>query len=130
MNGGTGRIASGTPTGGAPGDPRQFRAEVGARRDAAEALRRDLSRQGVDVTELDHAIGQLQRLQESTDPGRTEELQAAIVSSLKNFEFNVWRKLNGDSGNRPALGAAAQVPPEYRAMVEEYYRSLARKSPR
>jgi hypothetical protein len=126
MGGGAGRIASGSRI----GDPRQFRAEVAARRDAAEALRRDLSRQGVDVTELDHVIGQLQRLQGSTDPGRTEELQAGIVASLKNFEFDVWRQLNSDTGNKPALGAAAQVPPQYRAMVEEYYRSLARKGPR
>jgi hypothetical protein len=30
---------------------------------------------------------------------------------------------------RPAAGARAAVPAEYRAMVEEYYRPLARKKP-
>ena len=31
--------------------------------------------------------------------------------------------------NRPAMGAPAEAPAEYRALVEEYYRSLARKTP-
>jgi len=108
-------------------DPRQFRGEVGARIQSAEALRRDLAAQGVDVAPLDQAIGQLRKLQEATDPGRADRLQEAIVAELKDFEFNVWRKFNGDGGGKPALGSAAQVPPEYRAMVEEYYRALARK---
>ena len=52
-----------------------------------------------------------------------------MIAGLKEFEFAVWRKFNGvDLGNRPALGASAQVPPEYRALVEEYYRSLAKKT--
>jgi hypothetical protein len=110
-------------------DPRQFRGEVGARIQSAEALRRDLAAQGVDVAPLDQAIGQLRKLQEATDPGRADQLQEAIVAGLKDFEFAVWRKFNGDAGGKPALGAASQVPPQYRAMVEEYYRALARKGP-
>ena len=56
---------------------------------------------------------------------------SAIVAGLKDFEFTVWRKFNGtDPGNIPALGASAQVPPVYRAMVGPYYRALARKSPK
>jgi len=112
------------------GDPRQFQREVAARRDAAEALRRDLSKQGVDVAPLDRAIDQLNQLQGATNPGKVDELESSIVAGLKEFEFNVWRKFSGaDLGSRPALGASAQVPPEYRAMVEQYYRALARKGP-
>ncbi|MGH7594041.1 MAG: DUF4175 family protein, partial [Gemmatimonadales bacterium] len=123
------RLAAGVG-GGAGGDHRQFRGEVRARSEAALALRRELAAQGVNVAPLDRAIGQLSRLQEATDPARVDDLQAAIVAGLKDFEFNVWRKFNGDTGSGPALGAAAQAPPEYRAMVEEYYRALARKGPR
>ena len=53
------------------------------------------------------------------------------IAGLKDFEFTVWRKFNRtDPGNKLALGASAQVPPEYRAMVGQYYRALARKSPK
>ncbi len=80
---------------------------------------------------LDLTIEQLKQLQVATNPGKVDELQAAIVKELKEFEFSVWRKFNGaDLGSRPALGASAQVPPEYRTMVEQYFRSLARKSPK
>lgn len=117
-------------TPGGIGDPRQFRGEVAARQQAAEQLRRDLAAQGVDVRPLDLTIEQLKQLQQTTNPGRADELQAAVIAGLKEFEFGVWRKFHGlDLGARPALGAAAQVPPEYRALVEEYYRSLARKGP-
>ncbi len=129
VTGGSG-VANGAPFAGGIGDRRQFRREVGARRDAATALRRDLAAQGVDVAPLDRAIDQLGQLQDATNPGRSDELQAAIVGGLKDFEFNVWRKFNGDAVSKPALGAAAQVPPQYRAMVEEYYRALARKGPK
>ena len=113
------------------GDPRQFQREVAVRRDAAESLRRDLAKQGVDVAPLDLTIDQLKQLQGTTNPGKVDELEAAIVAGLKDFEFNVWRKFNGtDAGSRPALGASAQVPPEYRALVEQYYRALARKVPK
>jgi hypothetical protein len=83
-----------------------------------------------DAAELSAAIDQLGQLQDATNPGRSDELQAAIVGGLKDFKFNVWRKFNGDAVSKPALGAAAQVPPQYRAMVEEYYRALARKGPK
>jgi hypothetical protein len=112
------------------GDSRQFQREVAARATAAEALRRELAAQGVDVAPLDQTIGQLKQLQQTTNPGKADELQAAIVAGLKEFEFSVWRKFNGaDLANKPALGSSAQVPPEYRAMVEQYYRALARKGP-
>ena len=56
--GGSG-VANGAPFAGGIGDRRQFRREVGARRDAATALRRDLAAQGVDVAPLDRVIDQL-----------------------------------------------------------------------
>ncbi|MCL4865827.1 MAG: hypothetical protein KJZ47_08030 [Gemmatimonadales bacterium] len=46
---------------------------------------------------------------------------------MKTFEFTLWRKFNGGATGGPALGSSGQVPAEYRALVEEYYRSLARR---
>jgi hypothetical protein len=100
------------------------------RREAAESLRRELAQQGgVDLSELDRAIGELRQLESGRrfgDPRGIEELQAAVIEGLKTWEFKLFRALTQSGANRPALGAPSQVPPEYRALVEEYYRSLGR----
>ncbi len=132
-NSGNGGTANGSP-GGRPGngDPRQLAREFGMRRQGAEDLRRDVARQGVDLAELDRAIADLRRLESGRpfgDPQGVERLQAAIIEGLKTWEFKLWRTLGQAGDGRPAQGAAAQVPPEYRALVEEYYRSLAKPKP-
>lgn len=81
------------------------------------------------MSELDRAIADLRSLEERIARERPQgvaSLQAAIIEGLKTFEFTLWRRLNNGVGS-PAIGARGQVPPEYRALVEEYYRALARK---
>ncbi len=99
------------------------------RRQAAEELRRELAGQGLDVRELDRAISDLRQLESGRvlngDPKGLAELQANVIEGLKTFEFALFRSYGLGADNRPALGARAPVPPEYRALVEEYYRSLA-----
>jgi len=136
---GEGQRADGNRMGGAPdgtprslsgGDARQFGREFRLRREAAEELRRDLQEQGVEAGELGRLIEALRRLENGRpfgDPKGLDELQAALIERLKTFEFTLWRQFNAGAADRPALGAAGQVPPEYRALVEEYYRSLARQ---
>jgi hypothetical protein len=73
-------------------------------------------------------IDELRRLEASRtygDPRGLDELQAAMIENLKSVEFNLYRKLGLGDGKSPTLGTTAPVPPEYRAAVEEYYRSLA-----
>lgn len=114
------------------GDARQFAREFGLRRQNAEQLR-DLARaQGADVTELDRAIRDLRLLESGRplgDPQGAERLQAELIERLKSFEFGLYRQLTGANAHRSALGARSPVPSEYRAEVEEYYRSLARPRP-
>jgi hypothetical protein len=120
------------PTGINRGESRQFSREFGLRRQAAEALRRDLEGQQLDPGELDRLIDDLKRLESGrlfADPKSLEELQQAVIEGLKTWEFKLWRQLGLSGENRPALGAAAQVPAEYRALVEEYYRSLGKPKP-
>lgn len=108
---------------------RQFSREFGLRRQAAESLRRELAREGIDTRELDRAISGLRRLESGTalnDPLGREELQAAIIEGLKTWEFRLWRTLGNGGDKGPAVGAPSQAPAEYRALVEEYYRALAR----
>jgi hypothetical protein len=113
------------------GQVRQLSREFGLRRADAEALR-DLARaQGLDVTDLIRAIDDLRRLESGrplADYHASEELQAALLERLKSFEFALHRELTQNNGPRSALGARSPVPSEFRAQVEEYYRSLARPS--
>jgi hypothetical protein len=116
-----------------PGDARQFGREFRARRQAAESLRADL--RGIeDVGELGAELNRLlSRFAALDDPatfGDVRGLQALeqdLIDGLKNLEFALWRKFGSSGGQRPALGASARVPPQYRELVEEYYRSLARR---
>jgi len=87
-----------------------------------------LSQQGVDVRELDGAIEELRQLESGRlmgDPKGLAELQSSVIEGLKTFEFALFRTYGLGANNRPAVGARAPVPAEYRALVEEYYRSLA-----
>ncbi|HEU5218954.1 MAG TPA: hypothetical protein VFU23_09855, partial [Gemmatimonadales bacterium] len=132
-NGG-GQIPGGAPANGriAGGDARQFAREFRLRREAAESLSRALGGRNVDGADLERAIADLKRLESGrpfSDPKDLERLQQAVIEGLKNWEFRLWRVLGQTGGDRPAMGAPAAAPPEYRAMVEEYYRSLARKRP-
>ena len=121
---------SGAPRNGqlSNGDIQQFTREFGLRREAAENLRSDLAKQGVDTRELDRAIRNMRELENSRtfgDPKGLEALQSAMIDGLKTFEFSLYKSLGLGTAGRPVLGANAPVPAEYRAMVEEYYRALA-----
>ena len=61
------------------------------------------------------------------DPNAMRQLRDGVVENLKSFEFALRRKLGETSGG-PVLGGSERVPSQYREMVNEYFRSLA-KSP-
>jgi hypothetical protein len=110
------------------GTPEQFAREFRLRRENAEGLRREAAAQGVDTRELDRAIEGLRQLENSRafgDPKGLEQLQTAMLERLKNFEFALYRSVGLGADGRPAAGARAAAPAEYRALVEEYYRVLA-----
>lgn len=110
------------------GDARQFSREVGLRRQNAEDLRRELVQQGIDVKDLDQAIKSLREMEDArkfSDVRGLEALQDQVIEGLKTFEFGLYRKLGLGDAKGPAIGSSAPVPAEYRALVDEYYRSLA-----
>ncbi len=50
------------------------------------------------------------------------------MDKMKKFEFSLRRKVDG--GNEAlGLSGADQVPEGFRQAIEEYYRSLAKKTP-
>jgi hypothetical protein len=113
-----------------PEQIRQFSREYRERRADAEALRRELSREGVDVSQLDRMIAQLRALESArvySDAEELERLQSGVVEGFKAFEFALRRAMDGDLADRPLLGGTSDVPAEYRKMVEEYYKALARR---
>src|SRR5258708_3760498 len=117
-----------TGSGNTGGDGRQISREFGLRRAEARQLREQLARQGVDVSKLDEAIGGLGKLEARKNYGDTRgltDLQTSIIERLKSFEFAVYRHLVLGPARSPMLRAHASVPDEYRAALEEYYRSLA-----
>lgn len=132
----------GLPGGGAAGaggeggkgggqDVRQFTREYRQRRQDAEALRRELrgGGQGVETGDLESAIAGMRSLEsEGTyeDQAAVVRLQSAVIERLKTFEFALRREMAADAETRPVLGGNAEVPPEFEALVAEYYRSLAR----
>jgi hypothetical protein len=110
------------------GDARQLSRGFAARRSNAEALRRQLASEGVDVSQLDRALDAMRKLERSDaldDPGAAQRLETQVIDGLKDFEFALARTLGGAQANGPSLGTRSPVPEEYRAAVEEYYRSLA-----
>jgi hypothetical protein len=110
------------------GDARQFSREFALRRQKAEELRNELAKQGLDTKELDRAIGEMKKLEDARafgDIQGVQELQSQVIEGLKTFEFGLYRTLGLGDGKGTAIGARAPVPAEYKAQVEEYYRSLA-----
>jgi len=110
------------------GDVRQFRREFRERREEAEQLRDRLRQEGVDTRELDGMIEGLRQLERNRPYGNPQglaELQAQIIQGLKEFEYVLRREIGGSEARELLLTGSDEVPPGYRELVEEYYRSLA-----
>ncbi len=130
-----------TPAGGNPNQvdgnfdndgTRQFGREFRVRRQAAESLRADLRAMGQETGEIDRLLNQFRALDNGRTFGDTrglDRLENDLIEGLKEFEFSLWRAFGDDARQRPAAGASARVPPQFREQVEEYYRSLARDRP-
>jgi hypothetical protein len=115
------------------GDVRQFSNEIQQRLRDAEALRTDLAKQGVDVSALDRAL-EAMRASANDDKLKDEksggELRTQVIDGLKAYEFALRRSLEGKGDGQVLSGRNGDVPQEFRAYVEEYYRSIARAKPR
>jgi hypothetical protein len=111
------------------GDARQLSGEVRTRRQAAESLRGELAQMGVTLPDLDQAIDALRRMEGEralADPRNLDALREAVAASLQRVEFELWRRFGSPVGSRPAAGVTGDAPAAYRALVEEYFRTIAR----
>jgi hypothetical protein len=114
-------------------ETRQFSSEMQQRIHDAEAVRADLVRQKADVSALDRAIDAM-RLAANPDNLRDDKsggaLRSQVIDGLKAYEFALRRSLDAKANGQVLTGRSGDVPAEFRAYVEEYYRSIARAKPR
>lgn len=112
-------------------DIRQLRGEARQFSNDARELRGLLRGENIDPKELDQLMGAIRQLEDDRTYQNVAELarlQSFVAEGLKRFEFGLRRKVDADA-NAAALTGTDAVPPEFRALVEQYYRSLSR-SPR
>jgi hypothetical protein len=95
--------------------------------DETQALRRDLTGERIDPRELDEILRALRQLDDPRvyqNVSELQRLQSIIAEGLKRFEFGLRRQAEG--ANSIVLSGSDDVPEEFRKLVQEYYRSLAR----
>jgi hypothetical protein len=126
----TGAVDAGAAGDARPLDPRQLQREVQERRAEAQALRRDLQAMGLDVSDLDALVRDLRAFDNARPYGDLEEtarLQSQLVNGFRRFEFDLRRALGDSRVDELLLSGSDEVPAEYRKLIEEYYRALARE---
>ncbi len=118
-----------------PEEARQLRRELAERITDAEAFRRALeeseseSESGARSSQAKALTQRLQGLASDRnfkDPLGLAELTGQVADDIKMLEYVLRREADGE---RPTLqlSGSEELPPGYRAMVEEYYRTLGRK---
>jgi hypothetical protein len=108
---------------------RQFRRELAERANDAQALRQALQQAGVPAKDLDEVVRQLRQLDSEAafgDPLGVQELTNAALEKLKKFEFDLRKKLD-QSSNALFLSPNEEIPANFKNLIEEYYKSLAKK---
>jgi hypothetical protein len=128
---GSPRVAPGAPISGlALGgeEARQVGRELRERLREADALTRELGGKAAG-RDLEEAIRALRRLQDQKtyEPRALGRLIASVVEGLKSTEFALRRELEGPDREKLFLSGGQDLPPGWQSLVEEYYRSLARK---
>jgi hypothetical protein len=107
---------------------RQFRGEARQRATDAEQLRRLLGQQKIDAKELDEIIKGLRKLDDESiyaNPETVGRLEQAVTDNIKRFEYQLRRRLD-QNASQVFLSGTDDVPEQYRKLVEQYYRSLAK----
>jgi hypothetical protein len=108
-----------------------MRAEAAQRLNDAQGLRREAAGSASDreLQALDDAIDGLRELTAGAiydDPEALARLQQDVVAGMARFEYGLRRAVLGAETERVFLPGTAEVPSQFRKMVDAYFRSLAR----
>jgi hypothetical protein len=83
------------------------------------------------VSQLNQAGSQFRgtaNLPSLDDPRALQQLSQA-VDKIKDFEFQLNKKLAGDAQGGIRVGRTGDVPPAYKAWVNEYWRRIGKTPP-
>jgi hypothetical protein len=111
-----------------PDDIRQWRGEIRQWTNEVQDLRRMLRTENLDPKELDAILKALRELDDERvykDLAELTRLQTFVTEGLKRFEYGLRRKVDANNGD-VLLSGADEVPEEFKTLVAEYYRSLAK----
>ena len=98
----------------------------------AQALRNLLGQAGLTddvraVDDLIRSLRDLERGQAYDNLTNLQELQSAALTRAQQLELNLRQRL--DTGNDQLfLSGSEDVPPQFRSLIEDYYRRLSRKA--
>jgi len=115
-----------------PGDARQLAAQARQLATDAQNVRQQLQKAGVpqkDLTPVDDVVKALQNLgneKNAQNPAGMQELYQTAVDRFKALEFEIRKRVDTSNGNL-FLSGSEDVPPSFRTLIEEYYRTLAKK---
>ena len=110
-----------------PQDIRQWQRELQERLADAQDIQRLLEPENFPAGELDEII---QRMREFDDPRVYQDaavlagLQSLLLENLKRFEYRLRREVDTENEDL-FLALSDDVPPGFRELIEEYYRSLS-----
>ena len=91
-----------------------------------------LRTENLDPKELDAILKALRELDDERvykDLAELTRLQTFVTEGLKRFEYGLRRMVDANNGD-VLLSGADEVPEEFKTLVAEYYRSLAKTTPR
>ena len=124
--GGYGNRRPGT-TAFSPQDIRQWQREFRQRAEEAQDIRRLLQQEDFAVGDLDEIIRRMRELDDLRAYRDAEEiarLQTFILEELKRFEYRLRREVDSEN-TELFLASSDEVPPGFRDLIEEYYRTLS-----
>lgn len=113
------------------GDMRQIQSQARQLANDAADVRRQLAQAGVapkDLTPVDDVVKALQALgsDKVQNPKGVQELYQTAVEKFKALEFEI-RKRVDTSNEQLFLSGSEDMPPQFKALIEEYTRALTKK---
>ncbi len=110
-----------------PQDVRQWQREYRERTMEAEELVRMLEQEdfsAADLSDVIERMRQLDDLRSYQDPEEIARLQTFVLEELKRFEYRLRREISEESEDL-FLAGNEEMPPQFRELVEEYFRVLS-----